>query len=369
MMRAASRLLLAGALALGGTQARAYDLEIIGGTVHGPGPMPDTPLPTGRLGHVELDDRLTGISRFFNNGAEAPNNPYEQEFYGHLGGKLSNGVPFNEHVWGGIVTIGQGALRMFNVITGDGELHGTETYALDERLNWEIRTDLALDPGFPQGIVVSRNIKIFTGVLIVAPSLQTEGGFKGGLDVSGSLPSGAPVYGMLGDMDNRGFLDGRIVGVGRAPLGFLFVPGSPLVMEREVRSNIPVTHEQSGILTFAGLTNLRDILAIARDTAAPPAARGYVLANAKRYLEDFSQRAHSAQFHLASAGRDAIAAQAGEIEKILRKERDNAGGWAAAGAIPDASWTAILAALAPVDAALPALRSELRFPQLSGEGS
>lgn len=287
-------------LCLSGPLARAYDLTITGGTVHGPGPMPDTPLPVGKLGSIVLNNELGGASEFFNNGAEPPNVPGELEIYGHLGGRLSNGAPFNEHVYGGVVSIGQGALKMLSVIAGDGEMKGRETYRLNERLNWIIHTDLALDAGFPQGLVISRNITITSGVLLVAPSLQTEAGLNGGMDEAGSLPSGAPIYGMLGDMDNRGFLDGRIVGVGRVPLGFMFVPGSPLVMQRDFKSNIPITREEAGILTFAGLLNLRDILAVARN--GNPAARSYVLAHARSYFDDFAARARSAQSHLSAAG-------------------------------------------------------------------
>jgi hypothetical protein len=360
-------LALTALLAVQGTGAWAYDLTIIGGIVQGPGPMPDTPLPQGKLGYIVFDDHLTGASEFFNNGAEPPNNPGELEIEGHYGGTLSNGVPFNKHVYGGVVTIGQGALKMLSVIASDGPLKGRETYHLNDQLNWVIHTDLALDAGFPQGLVVSRNITITTGVLFVPPSMRTEGGLKGGMDEAGSLPSGAPIYGMLGDIDGRGFLDGRIVGASRVPLDFMFMPGSPLVMQREIRSNIPVTHEQAGILTFAGLANLRDVLAVAQEeSAAPPAARKYVLARAQSYLQDFAARAHSAQVHLAAAGpaRAALAAQAGAIEAVLRAQIPQAGGWAATGAVPAANMTAIRASLDDVAKTIPALQSELRFTQI-----
>jgi hypothetical protein len=357
---------LAMILCPGGPPAHAYDLTITGGTVHGPGPMPDTPLPEGKLGSIALDNELGGASEFFNNGAEPPNVPGEMEIYGHLGGRLSNGAPFNEHVYGGVVSIGQGALKMLSVIASDGEMKGRETYRLNERLNWIIHTDLALDAGFPQGLVISRNITITSGVLLVAPSLQTEGGIKGGMDEAGSLPSGAPIYGMLGDLDNRGFLDGRIVGVGRVPLGFMFVPGSPLVMQRNFKSNIPVTREEAGILTFAGLANLRDILAVARD--GNPAARSYVLAHVWFYFDDFAARARSAQSHLSAAGpaHSGQAALAAQIEAVLKQGSRDAGAWITAGAIPEANMTAIEVLLRKIDQITPALRAELHFTQVGG---
>ena len=57
----------------------------------------------------------------------------------------SNGAPFNEHVYGGVVSIGQGALKMLSVIAGDGDMKGRETYQLNEHFNWIIHTDLALN--------------------------------------------------------------------------------------------------------------------------------------------------------------------------------------------------------------------------------
>jgi hypothetical protein len=347
----------------------AYELTILGGSVHGPGAMPDTPLPQGQLTNISLNNRLGGVSEFFNNGAEPPNLPGEMEIYGHLGGKLSNGVPFNEHTYGGVVTIGQGALKMLSTLAGDGELKGRETYELDERLNWVLHADLALDPGFPQGLVISRNVKITTGVLIIPPSLQTEAGLKGGADLAGSYPSGAPVYGRLGDRDGDGFLDGRIVGIGRVPLGFMFVPGGPLVMQRDFKTDIPVTPEEAGILTLAGLHNLLDVLDVAKEgSAAPPAARAYVLAHAKSTLDDFAERARSAHSLLSAAGsgRATLAAQAAAIETVLKQESESAQGWSKVGAVPQASFAAIRSALGPVDTAVPALRADLHFAHVGG---
>jgi hypothetical protein len=366
-MRTLAAALMATVLALPASSALGFDLIITGGVVHGPGPMPDTPLPEGKLGAIVLNDQLGGASEFFNNGAAEPNVPGEMEIYGHLGGRLSNGAPFNEHVYGGVVSIGSGALKMLSVISSDGPMQGRESYLLDDRMNWEIRTDLAMDAGFPQGLVISQNIKIFTGVLKVAPSLQTEGGVQGGMNRAGSLPTGAPVYGMLGDMEERGFLDGRIVGVGRVPLSFMFVPGGPLKMQRNFRSDIPVTHEQAGVLTYAGLANLRDILAIARDGSSPAAARAYVLAHAKAYLTDFADRARS-RSHLSAAGADRtrLAEHAGAFEALLRDQVETADSWAKNSAVLDASMAAIMAELDRVDQAVPALRAAIRFPQLGG---
>lgn len=355
------------ALALPG-RGMAYEVNFLGGTVHGPGPMPDTPLPQGRLTDIKLDDRLSGVSEFFNNGDGEPHYPGELEIEGHFTGKLSNGVPFNKHTYGGVVTIGQGAMRMLNTITSGGEMQGRETYELDDRLNLVMRGDLALDPGFPEGITVTPKVRITSGVLIVPPSRQTEAGLPGGQDLSGSLPSGVPVYGWLGDRDGDGFLGGRIVGIGRPALTYIFVPGAPLVIEREMKTSVPITREEAGILTFAGLANLSRILATAGADATKP-ARAYVLAHAGQYLAEFAARAATAHKALAgSAAHAAEAEAAASVEATLRTQAAAAAGWAAAGAIPPANLADITAALDPVERALPALKAGLRFSLIRTEG-
>lgn len=356
-------LLLAAAIVLAPVGARAYEILFVGGVVHGPGSMVDTPLPTGRIGRVPLDAQLHGVTTYFNNGADPPNIPaeLEMEIYGRLGARLSDGTPFHEHAWGGIVSFGQGALKMLNVIAGGGPLEGRESFTLDDKMNWLVRADMAFDAGFPQGLVITPGIRIYTGVARVPPSLQTAAGAKGGIDRAGSLPSGAPVYGMLGDLDEKGVLSGRIVGMSQVPLEFMFLSGGPLVVEREFSSDVPVTREEAGLLTYAGLANLREILAAAAD--ASPAVRAYVLGRAPQYLDDFARRARSARSHLTAAGpaRADLAAQSARIEKILREQSESASAWAAAGAVPAASQKAIDDALAPVAQQLPALRASIRF--------
>jgi len=109
-----------------------YVINTVAGTVYGPGPMPATPLAGGKFTHVKVNARLEGNLTFFNNGVAEPNIPGEKEIFGDFkGGFLSNGVPFNEHLHGGIVTIGQGALRMLAVVASDGENKGGETYRVE----------------------------------------------------------------------------------------------------------------------------------------------------------------------------------------------------------------------------------------------
>lgn len=277
-----------------------YTITTVAGTVYGPGPMPATPLAGGKFTHVKTNPRLEGDIAFFNNGPAEPNVPGEKEIYGSFrGGLLSNGVPFNEHLHGGIVTIGQGALRMLAVVASDGDNKGGESYRVDERLNWRWKTDMALDPGFPEGLVVSRNINITSGVLWIPPSLQTEGNLQGGFDHADYIPSTGPIVGGLGDFDEDGFLDGRMVGAGRTPLQYLFVPGAPLVMSRTIVTDIPVKPRASGLLELAGCANLNQILNPPAGQGKPgPAMDAYYKRMLPEWAEDFAGRARRAAVRL-----------------------------------------------------------------------
>lgn len=281
-----------------------YVITTVGGMVYGPGPMPATPITGGRFTHVSVNAGLTGDLTFFNNGTAEPNIPGEKEIFGDFkGGFLSNGVPFNEHLHGSVLSIGQGALRMLAVVASDGPNKGGETYRVDERLNWRLRTDMALDPGFPEGLVVSRNIDITSGVLWVPPSLQSEAGTPGGFDHADYLPSKGPIIGSLGDANEDGFLDGRIVGAGRTPLKYLFAPGSPLVMSRTIVTDIPVKPRVSGILELAGIANLNLVLNPPQG-AAPlsPAMEAYYARMLPEWAEDFAARAKRAAVRLKKIG-------------------------------------------------------------------
>ncbi|MCB2262551.1 MAG: hypothetical protein LGR52_06375 [Candidatus Thiosymbion ectosymbiont of Robbea hypermnestra] len=331
-----------------------YVITTVDGMTFGPGPMPATPITSGEFTHVRLDARLSGESAFFNNGVAEPNIPGEKEIFGAFkGGKLSTGVPFNEHVDGGVVTIGQGALRMLAVIPADGPSRGAEIYRIDDRLNWRLQTDLALDPGFAEGLVISKNLDITTGVKWVPPSLQTATGSPGGFDQASSVPTGAPVFGRLGDADGDGFLDGRIAGASRVPLKFLFVPGAPLVMSRAIVSDIPLTPRLGGILELAGIANLAPVLHPPGGAPVPGSAiDAYYNRMLPEWAEDFAERARRA---------------ADQLTRIDAPERalaeTVAAGLTAALAVKSdrTRYTARVAGvLARLEEAMPALRSAFR---------
>lgn len=273
--------------------AQGYELKIIGGTFFGPGAMVDTPLPTGRLAHIEFRTPLKGETKFFNNGPAEPNVPGEIEIFGKFEGKLSNGQLFNEHVHGGVPVAGRGAMRFLAVIAYGGPNNGTEKYAVQENLDLEIRTDLALDPGFKEGLVISNNIRITTGLLWTPLSLQSQQNMMGGTDKAGSLPSGAPILGQFGDFDADGFWDGRIVGVSNIQLGHIFLPGAPVVQARDFKSDIPTPYQDSATFTLASIHHIAEIWQRAKKGDFPSAAQKYVLENLDNYFDSVLLRCES----------------------------------------------------------------------------
>lgn len=290
-----------------------FIITTISGFAYGPGPMPATPITYGRFTDVVLDQKFTGSSSFFNNGpTEEPNHTGALKIFGSPRSTLSNGVPFNEHVDGGIINIGQGALSMMAGIPENGPNQGAEHYRVDERLNWRWTTDVALDPGFEQGLVVSKNLNITSGVIWVLPSVQTEAKVAGGFDRADDIPSGAPVVGRVGDQDGDGFLDATMVGVGRVPLNFIFVPGAPLVMMRSVVTNIPITQRISGILELAGIGNLSIILQPVPNLVPGTAVYKYYVHKLPHWATEFALRANRAATQLTK-----IAAPEAELAQAI----------------------------------------------------
>ncbi|MGB0659827.1 MAG: hypothetical protein ACPGNV_06565 [Mangrovicoccus sp.] len=345
------RIALSLMLGLWGCAAMAYDglhkLTFTGGAIYGPGPMAEAVMPEGYISNLRLDHMLNGGMAWFNNGPEEPNVPSEIELFGRNTGLLSDGTPFNEHAHGGVMPVGQGALRMIAVIAQRGPNGGHEKFRLDKALNLRLLADMALDPGFPQGLIVSEGLDITSGVTWVAFSLQTQNGTEGGYDQASSLPSGLPVFGRLGDADEDGLLDGELVGVGSAPIDYMFVPGAPLVQRRSFITDIPMSPRALGIIELAGLQNFAIVLK-AFDTA-PEAARAYLAQDLPRSAEEFAARASRAAAGLERSGAEE-AALATEISQALQKALALTGD-------PAAFRTALAPALAQLEQALPDLYS------------
>jgi hypothetical protein len=242
------------------TDAGARAIQFTGGTFYGPGSMPDSPSPPGTLSHLELHQGLDGWidvpgeavvpGAGANHGLPDSNRPEV----------LSNGHPFNQSMDGGVVEVGRGAMRFHERVTLDGPGQGRARVTLDGNLSWHIRVDLALDPGFPEGLVQIEGLDITSGTVRVPPSLQTRDGIPGGIDRAGSLPAGAPFVGHVGDDDDDGYLDGLVVGVTNMPLQNMFLPGSPAVQARTFTTDIPITPSDAALLTVAGALRYESLL-------------------------------------------------------------------------------------------------------------
>ncbi len=298
-------------------ESKAHSLRLESGTFHGPGALPDAPCPHGLLGHIEFSAPLTGQTRFFNNGPQPPNVPGDQEIDGVTDGRLSDGSPFNEHVWGGIAEVGGGALRLMTVIIGTGPNRGREIYELDSEYHLHLTTDLAMDPGFPEGIIVRENLRITTGLLWVPQSLQSAQGLPGGQDRAGSLPSGAPVVGRMGDDDRDGFLDGIIAGGANVPLGHMLSPGAPVVLERHFKSDIPMPPLDAALLSVASVTSYAPVWKQFLETRGQSGETArHVAARMPHYLAQMAARWESASALLDLAGRTpAPAAVVADVRK------------------------------------------------------
>lgn len=280
-----------------------YALDIISGIFYGPGEMPDSPLPTGRLGHITLDKNLTGRTKYFNNGGKLPNIKSEKEIDGIVDGKLSNGIPFNEHIDGGIAEVGLGAMRFMTVVAGDGPNKGSEKFTLLDSLDWQIITDLALDPGFADGVVISNNLLITTGLLSVPFSLQTSEKKEGGMDTAGSLPSGLDIVGRLGDFDFDGYIDGIINGGSNLPLDHMLIPGAPVIQSRYFTSNIPIDSFHASVLMISGIKNYHPVFTRIFSTNKD-AATFYAKASVISYIDDIVMRIESAKVLLQKPASD-----------------------------------------------------------------
>lgn len=240
--------LLAGlALALP-TAADDYAFQLHGGHFYGPGPVvPDTPLPDGLIQGIQFDlDKLAGVA-----------------VYAPSADTLSDGETHtNANIQAGELSIGgdsdHKAFWLYAVAGGPNE--GRETYRFDDDHNMVWTVDLALDPGFPEGIVRVDNFTLTTGQRTVPLSLQTEQGMPGGYDKAGSLESGTVLVGRVGDFDADGFLDGVIVASANVPMQADLLPGAPVGNVRGFSSDIPVAPLFALELTLDGIVNLRPLV-------------------------------------------------------------------------------------------------------------
>jgi len=244
-----------GACGLGGavqsTAADIYDISITKRLLYGPGPFPDQNLKSGHVNAMHFGAFLSATVPAFNNGGDEPNVSGEKAQGTPVDGKLSDGTKLNENIEMGNAVIING---QFNLLLGavfGGPAQGASRFFLDDDYNWTIRDDIAMDPGFPEGVVKIYDFTFSTGPKPVPFSIQTASKYPGGLDRVGTLNSGDITIGRLGDDDFDGHVDGVFFAMGQLPLSSAFLPGAPFVQEMEFTSSIPIGAADAALLTVA----------------------------------------------------------------------------------------------------------------------
>jgi len=280
--------------ALGAT-ADGYELKLSGGYFFGPGPIvPDTALPDGVIRAVEFDlERLSGHAPFAASDK-----------------KLSDDATLvNANIDAGVLKIGdedqQGTFWL--VAVDGGPNAGAEHYEFDDEMNMIWIVDLALDPGFPEGIVSVENFLLTTGQVTIPPSAQTEGGAPGGYDKAGSLESGDVLIGRVGDFNADGMLDGIVVAAARVPMQSELLPGAPVGNVRGFDSDIPVEPLLASEMTLRGVLSMRPLLQETMDKGDQESL--------KTHLDDVRARIKAAQINF----EDEFLAELPERRKDLRE--------------------------------------------------
>jgi hypothetical protein len=235
----------------GHADAATYEIKIGLRQLYGPGPFPDQQLGTGHVRSMDFRSFMSATVPAFNNGPAEPNVSGEAAQGTPVDGKLSDGTLINENIDMGNAVILNG---QFNLLLGavyGGPSKGDSHFYLDDAYNWTIHDDIAMDPGFPEGIVKIDDFVFSTGPRPVPLSIQTEKHYPGGVDRVGSLQSGDLVVGRLGDDDFDGYVDGMFFAMGQLPLTSPFLPGAPFVQRMEFTSTIPISALEAALLSVA----------------------------------------------------------------------------------------------------------------------
>lgn len=241
---------------------RRHTFHLEGGYFFGPGPIvPDTQLPDGQLANIRFDvERMSGYCEFANSGGR--------------GSLLSDArTRINQNIDAGRLLIGGGTSPILLTAVDGGPHHGTERYYLDDQYRFVWRVDIALDPGFPEGIIRLDDFVLNTGVVRIGRSLQTQRGEPGGYDQAGTLPAGTYLAGRVGDFDQDDQLDGILVAAPHVPLAADMLPGAPVGNRRGFRTDVPIAANVSTELMLRGVMHLREPLLTTLDEADTRSAR------------------------------------------------------------------------------------------------
>ena len=224
-----------------------HSFLLTGGYFFGPGPIePDTALPDGQLKGIKFDKKsFSGYATFHNDGTPES--------------LLSDGTTLiNQNIDAGRLNIGDGSNPLLLVAVNKGKNKGREYYSLDEDYRFVWKVDLALDPGFSEGIIQIDDFTLHTGLVKIADSIQTQQGIPGGYDQAGSLASGQYIAGRVGDFDQDGYVDGILVAAPNVPLESTMLPGSPVGNLRGFKTDIEISSHLSCELTVRGILHFRE---------------------------------------------------------------------------------------------------------------
>jgi hypothetical protein len=257
-----------------GLAEQTHHFHLRGGYFYGPGPIkPDTALPDGEIGGIVFDTAKWRGQALFRPG-DAP---------------LSDGkTRVNANIEAGKLGIGEDQQHKTFWLTAveGGPNQGTEKYELDSAQNFNWTVDLALDPGFGEGIIRVDNFQLTSGWVQINRSLQSEKGIPGGYDRAGSLSSGTYLAGRVGDFDRDGYLDGVIVASANVPMAADMLPGAPVGNKRGFTTDVPIAPLTAAELTLAGVANMKPMIDRLMD--APD------LAQLKDMLGDIGERIDAA---------------------------------------------------------------------------
>jgi hypothetical protein len=258
LLKAGCRLALLACLPLSLASAgEPHAFKLHGGYFFGPGPIvPDTALPDGAIRNIAFDsEKWQGVAAFaeggriLSDGKTATNGNIDA-------GALEIGGPEAQGKGKGKA---EGKTFWLYAVAG-GPNRGEEHYRFDADYNMLWTVDLALDPGFPEGIVRVDGFELTTGTRTVPASLQTAAKQPGGYDKAGSLASGTRIHGRVGDFDADGFLDGVIVATANVPMQADLLPGAPVGNVRGFESDIPVDPLFALELTLHGIVNMQPLV-------------------------------------------------------------------------------------------------------------
>jgi len=238
----------------------AYTIEVTKRHLYGPGPFPDQQLKTAWIKNLHFDKYLTGKVIGVNNLGQEPNVSGEVLQGKKVDGMLSDGTLINEDIDMSNAVIMNGQFNLLLAAVFDGPNRGDTFFYLDDKYNWWIKDDIAIDPGFAEGIVKIHDFTFSTMPRIIPDSLQTERGYPGGTNKIGSISSGRLARGRLGDSDKDGYLDGVFNAIGRFPMEAIFLPGAPFVQLFEFKSDIPVSSLDDALLNMASMRSHNAIL-------------------------------------------------------------------------------------------------------------